>query len=96
MASQAAHAGQSQYLAPAALISLACAATSLALSAPNTWAPASESAKPIRPSMGMMSASSSPMYVSVAAACCSVPTAASQASAEALVSLLQVGESINS
>ena len=33
---------------------------------------------------------------SVAAACRSVPTAASQASAEALVSLLQVGESINS
>lgn len=45
IASTAAHAGQSQYFAPAALISLPCSATPLAFSGPpNTFAPASDSA----------------------------------------------------
>nr|WP_320960602.1 DUF6783 domain-containing protein [Blautia coccoides] len=79
MASAAAHAGQSQYFAPAALISLACAATFFALSAPKTCAPASDSAKAMRPSIGIISASSSAMYFLVSSASFSVPRASSQA-----------------
>ena len=96
IASTAAQAGQSQYFAPAALISLAGAATAGAWSAPKTCAPASDSANPIKLSIGMISASNSFTYVSVASASLSVPTAASQASAAAFVSLLQVAAFINS
>ena len=62
IASTAAHAGQSQYFAPAALISLPCSAAPLAFSGPpNTFAPASDSANAISPSIGIISSSISAM-----------------------------------
>ena len=89
--SERAQAGQSQYLAPAAWISLAWASMALACSAPNTWAPAGELTKAMSPSMGMMSSSSSAIRARVAAGSPSVPAASSQAWPAALASAQQEG-----
>ena len=74
-ASHAAHAGQSQYFAPLDLISLAWIRMFFAPSSPKTLAPISDSAKAIRPSIGMMSSSSSATNVLAAAASFSPPIA---------------------
>src|SRR5699024_7150573 len=96
IASAAAHAGQSQYLAPAALISFPWASICFAFSAPNTLAPASDPAKAIRPSTGIMSLSSSAISFFVCSASWSVPAAFSQFSQAVFASAQQEGALISS
>ena len=86
---QAVQAGQSQYFAPLAFNSFACARNPFAFSSPKIRTASGDDANAIKSSMPSISSSSSLRYLSVSAASSGVPTALSHFSAASFAYLQQ-------